>query len=901
MSIVRCLPKVILLLLVYGCCVLPAMAVTDSLPPVALQQQLDQYRQADQLEAWIYARTDYAEAGPQSRLSFLMQTQAAAWRSFTTYDERLAWFNLLLLQGYYQLQSGNILASIKGYEAALQFYEAYPLPDADNILDYLLKPLGNNYTRLGDYEAALFIHDKTMQLAKARGDRQEMAAAYNNMAISTRWQGDLPAALQYCRLGLQLAGASTPLYSLLLSTQAEVYQEAGQYDSARIVVDRAIAHLRRFTALPEARYWYGSALQAAAQVALKQQQYAIARRYVQEAARWFQQYFPDNRPREKAKIDVLTGDVYLATGQPQAALQAYQSALQRLLPGWQPASAAAVPPGAQLYSESLLADALTGKGRAFTRLGKQVAALAQYDGVFAAVYRLQQAFYHTSARLQEQELAKARANEAMQLAQALWVQTAQPAYRDHLLLIAEQSKAQVLAYERNRRHPTGRQATDSTTRKVHQLQEAVVYYERELATHPQDTATARLLQAADYELMTLDDRLRYAATGGVPVTAARLSDFRRQLPLNCIAIEFFAGKDSTWLIEFDQQTVHGVRVIEAGSQTEAVIRNYMNTWYQQGPQAMLSDPQAFFAAGYALYQRIFGDRTWQSDKRYLLIPDGQYSYLPFEALPVRNAFVNNYGQWPYLLRETTLSQAYSLQTWYEQQTTKYEKSGFTGFFISKGASTRQATLMVQDEYAQLRQQVSGNYYVDSVATWQQFIDHARDQGVLHISSHAVAAGKDTQAYLQLYDQPFYLFDLRYRSFAPTLVVLGACQTADGAWLAGEGVNSLSRAFTGAGAGGVIAGRWNVNDLAGTSILLHFYGALSQQQDAAASLHKAKLQYIDGQTGNTRLQLPYYWAALTYSGHWQPIRLERPVSGIGWYWWAGGVLLLLGGLAYWKFA
>ncbi|HEX6426586.1 MAG TPA: hypothetical protein VF008_02825, partial [Niastella sp.] len=145
----RCLRKVVIHILFY--CVLAASGVyaspdSLSLPPTLLKK-LTHFRERDDLEYWIYERMMYVEKDPVARIDFLMRSQTEAWRTYKTYYERLAWFDLLSVQGYYQLQTGNILASINAYETALAFYESYPLPDA-NIIETVLKPLGNNYTRL---------------------------------------------------------------------------------------------------------------------------------------------------------------------------------------------------------------------------------------------------------------------------------------------------------------------------------------------------------------------------------------------------------------------------------------------------------------------------------------------------------------------------------------------------------------------------------------------------------------------------------------------------------------------------------------------------------------------------------------------------------------------------------
>jgi tetratricopeptide (TPR) repeat protein len=379
--------------------------------PASLQRQLQELQQKDSLEQWLYARIDYVDAAPFERIDFLMATQQAAWRSYVSYDERLAWFNVLILQGYYQLQTGNILSSINAYETALGFYEAYPLPDADNI-NYVLKPLGNNYTRLADYNTALLIHSKILALAQQQKNNREIAAAYSNMAICARWKGDLTMAMQYCREGIAKADHRTSLYGLLLSTSADVLTEQGKYDTASSVIAQALHHLQQYKHDTDAVYWYGSALQMAARIATLQEKDAVALQYARAALQLFNRYYPTARQREKAKVNVLLGDVCKKTGKQQEALQYYQQALRWLLPSWQPVDMLEVPADVSLYSESTLADALAGKAAVLPLLGKREAGMDHYIAVFAAGRKLRSAFYYTESKLKELQLTRLRADAA---------------------------------------------------------------------------------------------------------------------------------------------------------------------------------------------------------------------------------------------------------------------------------------------------------------------------------------------------------------------------------------------------------------------------------------------------------------------------------------------------------
>ncbi|AXY73480.1 CHAT domain-containing protein [Paraflavitalea soli] len=892
----HCLYKVVIQFTIYcSCFFVTSFASPDSTGvPATLQHHLQELQQKDSLEQWLYARIDYVDAAPFERIDFLMATQQAAWRTYRTYDERVAWFNLLILQGYYQLQTGNIISSINAYEAALAFYEAYPLPDADNIA-YVLKPLGNNYTRLGDYHTALFVLSKTLALAQQRKDNREIAATYSNMAICARWKGDLPLAMEYSKAGITAVDRRTPLYGLLLSTSADILTEQGRYDTASRVIAQSLTHLQRYKHDTDALYWYASALQMASRIAIGQGRYGPAKQCAQEALQLFDRYFPTARQREKARVNELLGNVCLKTGQPQQALQYYQQSLLWLLPSWQPASLQAVPPEALLYGESIFTDALTGKATCLRLLGKPEAALDHYIAVFMAGHKLQATFFYTESRLRELQLAKGRADAAMQLAYTLWQDTHQKKYEEQLLLIAELSKAQVLAHERAARFSRAGdfQPADSITRKARQLQDAIVYYQRELINSPANKNIPDLLQVAEYDLSLLNKKTRQQeeeAPEAKMLNLVQLHHFFERIPLQATVLEFFAGRDSSYIIEMDAKGISAIKLITGSGRLQDSLQHFMQQWFMHGPAAMMNAPKQFYQQCYGIYAALFKGYQWNTARRYLLIPDGQFSYLPFDALVTNEKYSLNYGEWPFLFKQVALSQAYSLHTWYQQQTGRYPVHSFTGFFVSKGKGLRQPVLSVMQEYQSLQGMIKGDYFLDSMATWQNFTTHTRGMGVVHVSTHAVSSAQDSFPFLQLYDQPFYLFDLRYRSFAPSLVVLGACKTADGAWLAGEGVNSLSRGFTAAGAGGVIAGIWNVNDESAIGIMQQFYQQLQQDKDPALALHDAKLKWMQEHGGNATLQLPYYWAGIVYSGHLLPVVLEQERSR--WWYYTAGTLVAI---------
>jgi CHAT domain-containing protein/Tfp pilus assembly protein PilF len=111
-----------------------------------------------------------------------------------------------------------------------------------------------------------------------------------------------------------------------------------------------------------------------------------------------------------------------------------------------------------------------------------------------------------------------------------------------------------------------------------------------------------------------------------------------------------------------------------------------------------------------------------------------------------------------------------------------------------------------------------------------------------------------------------------------MVVLSACQTARGRILAGEGVESLARAFFHAGASSVVASLWDVSDRRTADLMESFYGHLARGETKAGALRSAKLDLLRREPGLA----PRYWAPFVLLGDpGGTIPLVRSPAVSGW--------------------
>src|SRR4029077_12360043 len=110
----------------------------------------------------------------------------------------------------------------------------------------------------------------------------------------------------------------------------------------------------------------------------------------------------------------------------------------------------------------------------------------------------------------------------------------------------------------------------------------------------------------------------------------------------------------------------------------------------------------------------------------------------------------------------------------------------------------------------------------SEAVKDQFILLSGQYPVIHLATHAIANDtnllgsyiefyglkKDADTGHRLYEQEVYTLDLK----TARLVILSACETGNGLLINGEGVISLSRAFSYAGCKTVITSLWKADEL-----------------------------------------------------------------------------------------
>jgi CHAT domain-containing protein/uncharacterized protein HemY len=152
-----------------------------------------------------------------------------------------------------------------------------------------------------------------------------------------------------------------------------------------------------------------------------------------------------------------------------------------------------------------------------------------------------------------------------------------------------------------------------------------------------------------------------------------------------------------------------------------------------------------------------------------------------------------------------------------------------------------------------------------------FLDNERPALSGIVLSLVDEKGQRQDGFLRLHD----IYNLK---LPVDLVVLSACQTGLGKDVKGEGLIGLTRGFMYAGASGVVASLWKVDDDATAELMKHFYEGMFQRGlSPSAALREAQLAL----RGQKRWHEPYYWAGFVIQGQYTSKNSMKPSRAVEW--------------------
>ncbi|MDH5609783.1 MAG: CHAT domain-containing protein, partial [Cyclobacteriaceae bacterium] len=257
----------------------------------------------------------------------------------------------------------------------------------------------------------------------------------------------------------------------------------------------------------------------------------------------------------------------------------------------------------------------------------------------------------------------------------------------------------------------------------------------------------------------------------------------------------------------------------------------------------------------------------------ILMPDGVFNTLPFEAL------INpNTGK--YLIEDFSVSYDYSSSLYLDRinrtipdiqrDILLMAPIHFDGTSLPSLPATAKEVREISRLFVSAHAQASPFINGQASEEWIKTQD-LRTFRYIHLATHGVV-NESSPEWSRIYLQPspaedgqLLSGDIYNLSVQADLIALSACETGLGKLEKGEGILGLSRALLYAGANNLLVSLWPVSDTSTSQLMIEFYRhhLFIQSPDSyGSSLRQAKLALLQSET----FHAPYFWASFIIVGH-----------------------------------
>ncbi len=516
---------------------------------------------------------------------------------------------------------------------------------------------------------------------------------------------------------------------------------------------------------------------------------------------------------------------------------------------------------------------------------------------------------------------------------------------------AEKSKAIILLEQiKESRANIAASIPDSVRQKERQLKKEIGQIEKQLALQGEEITADSLGKSLREQLIRVKNeyedlvemlekanadyhQLKYdLQTVDIPTIQQAILKEGQQL------VEYFVGEDSMYLFSIGKDKFEVIPKpldFDLKAWTDSLRQGIYycrinNTTTKETCDTLDRQYEAY---ALKLYQKLIAPLNLPLEtEEIIFIPDGVLGYIPFDALLTKAIPDNQQRQfqnYPYLGLDKVVSYAFSATFLKELQQTisTIDNHKLLAFAPSFKVGVKEEdtfkvspSMEVEDPIWALRsslspllfnerevEQVGANFggktYVNQQANKLSFIQEAPNYRYLHIASHGKMNDADADlsyiAFTQDGDSTnqeelLYLRELYDLDIPADMVVLSACETGIGELQNGEGIISLARGFSYAGAKSIITSLWAVNDQKTTDLMVDFYQNLKEGQTKNHALATAKRDYISDNSAT--FSHPFYWAGFIPIGN-----MERVEAANDWTWlpYALGGVSLLTGFFFWQ--
>ena len=849
------------------------------------KQKITRLKNQDNLEEYYYAHFDFFMSNAVvENLPILKQVEITKWRTAKSNNEKIAALHLKITLAYHYLVFGNLKKSINQYENALNYYQNNKIKNYD-ITTYCLKPLGNNYTRIGDFERAEELFKYTIALATLNNNNQNLVTAYLNYSIVLQTLQKNKKAIDLLNKSLLIKGISTFNQNKIKSAIAKNYYLLTNYNKALTLLNKLNYNNYQNQITKSLCYFKLNNLDKATTILLN----TIKTDSLANISN-----------REMAKTHTILAAINFEKTKYKAALNNYKNALAYLIPNANKINNNFKT--TDLFAENTLLDIFDGKANVYLKLNQFKKAVSNYNLAVKVTSLLQQAQSSQQAKIISQQNNRKRIEKIISIYYKQYKETNNISYIESAFKSVEITKSKVLleklygnSFKNNILEDSLIIAEKKLIKKKANLSQKInaeklkrnnanINLVKKLINNKAKTTTK-------LEVLKQQIAIKYPFISNGLDSISILNIQERLLEKNQLLIEYFDTEKHLYIFSITKNQVIKWRRINKDNDYNNSLQKYINIFVNENGNPLKTNIDSYLKSAYFLYNKLLKpELDNNAEYNVTLILDGKLNFVAFDALLTKQTTYTSFKNLPYLLFAKSLNYGYSIQILAKQKSnnTKSKKNksilGVFPYFEDnyRGLQELHYTL---DERESVTKYTNFLILDKAKASKKQFLKNANKFDILHLSTHATAGNFEEPAHIEFRDKTLYLPEIYGLNLQSDLLVLSACETGIGKLQKGEGTMSLARGFLYAGIKNLIVSQWKVNDKS-TSILMHnFYTNYKYNNNITSSLHQAKIDYLKDDKIPNLKKTPYYWSGFVFIGN-----TEKP-NTINYFYIVLGVLLI----------
>lgn len=812
----------------------------------------------------IYNAIDFFVAHPSAKaLQNLTKTEADFWRNAApkTKDEFLAIVILNCNKAYYENQFGQTEKAIASYEKAWQIYQNKQLTNYD-IIEYCLKPLGNLYTVLGDYDSAentikqyFFIVNTTKNYPDAA--KQKFAAILN---LSNVYQssGKISLAIDLLEGTLKTEKLSNVQKGILLNNLGNSYWLNSKQlvliknspQNAENAFESSIKYLKNEREQLET---LSNSYRNLASMNRQWLQFDIANSYMQKAEKLFLET-KNQQPRKLAKLYYEKALLLFDEEKYNESEKQILTVFKVLIPDFN--SKSILPNQNQLYAETILIDALDLHAE-ILRFKQPKKALKAFELSFYIEELMMNGLVYENSKILMQLRSRYRTEKCISIYDELFKKENKTQYLKEAFQLSEKTKSGILkSYRSNIKNASAEEK--QLLKELQKLNNSILK-EQQKADLANISEINRFIKKQN-ELMLSLKKIQSKNAYYFPDKCDLKSLFSKLENDKAMMIYYLMGSEKLYffILQNNQIALNHINITHIAIPRIAQFIDYFNS-----AANITNDISGYNHYGKDVYDllKLPSNAIY---KNLVIVPDGILNFLPFEALITRESSTTNFAKMHYLLNDFKIAYNTSANFYLNSKPVSNSDKTVLGVFPVFEKTTFELRYS-KKELESIRNNFRGKYLENSDASFSNFKKNATNYSILHLSTHASSGDIETPASIKFYDQEILYTELYNLNVNPDLVVLSACETGIGKLYKAEGAMSVARGFQFAGAQNLLFSLWKVNDYTTSVFMTDFYKNVKNDVSYFEANTNAKIAFLNDKSIPNTKKSPYYWSSFVYYG------------------------------------